>query len=305
MLKRWGGFFLKKITLEHKDLFNNYFNQSDFTASEMSFTNLFMWRDFYNFEFFEKNEMICLIASPKGEEPFAYTPIGSYTSDRFKASINAIREYFNERGWNLVFKRVEENKLEYFENHINDEIKIEYDRDNSDYIYLSDDLINLKGKKYHSKRNHINNFLKTYEYQYVELSEAYIEEALKIDDEWYLSKMDKENYDEYPERLANRQLLENYAMLDCKGALIKVNGKFEAYTIGEIIRNEYAVIHIEKANSDIKGLYAFINQKFCEQELANVLYINREQDLGIKSLRRAKKSYNPIKYTGKYNIYFS
>ncbi|HHX17764.1 MAG TPA: DUF2156 domain-containing protein [Clostridium sp.] len=274
-------------------------------ASEMNFTNLFMWRDFYNFEFFEIEEMICLMAFPKEGEPFAYAPIGRYTPEKFKSSINAIREYFNERGLNLVFKRVEESKLKFFENYIDGQIKIEYDRDNSDYIYLSEDLINLKGRKYHSKRNHINNFLKTYEYEYVELNDTYIGEALKVDEEWYLNKSDGENIDMYPEKLANREVLKNYSKLDCKGALIKVNGKFEAYTVGEIIKNHYAVIHIEKANSDIKGLYTFINQKFCERELGSGIYINREQDLGIKSLRRAKSSYNPIKYINKYTIYIN
>ncbi|AUG58324.1 MAG TPA: DUF2156 domain-containing protein [Ruminiclostridium sp.] len=272
-------------------------------ASEMNFTNLFMWRDFYNFEFFEINEMICLIASPKGQEPFAYAPIGSYTPERFRSSVNAIREYFSEKEWRLVFRRVEESKLEYFERYTDGQIKIEYDRDNSDYIYLTENLINLKGRKYHSKRNHINIFLKTYEYEYVELNESYIEEALRIDEEWNLGKEDGGNGIMYPERLANREVLKNFAKLDCKGALIKVNGKFEAYTVGEIINNRYAVIHIEKANSSIKGIYAFINQKFCEYELRNILYVNREQDLGIESLRRAKKSYNPIKYINKYNIY--
>lgn len=300
-----GRFFLKKIILEHKKIFDYYFNVSDFTASEMNFTNLFMWKDFYKFKFYEENEMICLVASPVGEEPFAYAPIGNYTPDGFKTSINIIKTYFADKGWRLVFKRVEENKLNYFENYLNGKIKIEYDRDNSDYIYLSENLINLRGKKYHGKRNHINNFLKTYEYQYVELSETYIDEALRIDEEWYLDKNDKKDDGIYPEKLANRELLKNYAALDCKGGLIKVNGKFEAYTVGEIIRNHHAVIHIEKANKNIRGLYPFINQKFCEQELGNILYVNREQDLGIKSLRRAKNSYNPVKHINKYNIYFN
>lgn len=72
---------------------------------------------------------------------------------------------------------------------------------------MTEDLINLKGRKYHSKRNHINNFLKTYEYEYVELNETNIEEALKIDEEWYFNRDDSQNSDMYPERLANREAL--------------------------------------------------------------------------------------------------
>ncbi|MDQ2086126.1 phosphatidylglycerol lysyltransferase domain-containing protein [Herbivorax sp. ANBcel31] len=296
---------MEKITLEHKSLFDNYLNQSNFTSSEMNFTNLFMWRDFYKFEFFKINEMICLIAAPEEEEPFAFAPIGNYTSSKFKACINAIKEYFYEKGWKVVFRRVEENKLQYFEKHISEQIKVEYDRDNSDYIYLSEHLINLKGRKYHNKRNHINGFLKKYKYEYVKLTKTHIEDALIVGEEWYSKRDDKQTSGIYLEKLANEELLKNYNRLDCIGGLVKVNGRFEAYTVGEIFGNNYAVIHIEKANSDIKGLYSFINQKFCENELGNVLFINREQDLGIKSLRRAKNSYNPIKYTNKYNIYIN
>ena len=97
--------------------------------------------------------------------------------------------------------------------------------------------------------------------------------------------------------------MNNFEKLDCKGALIKVDGRYEAYTIGEALNSDTAVIHIEKANSQIQGLYAFINQQFCEREWEHMKYINREEDLGIEGLRKAKLSYNPVSFVNKYSVF--
>ena len=106
------------------------------------------------------------------------------------------------------------------------------------------------------------------------------------------------------EKKANIELLNNYEALGCHGCLIKVNGSFEAYSIGEMLNKDTAVIHIEKANTKIKGLYQFINQQFCEKQWANALYINREQDMGVEGLRKAKLSYNPVELIEKNVIHF-
>ncbi|TYQ16389.1 UNVERIFIED_CONTAM: hypothetical protein Cloal_2923 [Acetivibrio alkalicellulosi] len=290
---------LRVIKIGDKNLFNSYLKKNKYMSSEMNFTNLFMWRNQYNLKFFEINDMLCIIAHLE-KESFAFTPIGKYSKDGFKNAINAIREYFHENRWEIVFKRVEESKLKYFEQY---EKVVISDRDNSDYLYLSDRLISLKGEKYHSKRNHINNFIKLYNYEYVKFNEDYVEEALRINEEWCNKRNCETNKTLYGEKLANIEVLKNFMNLDCKGALIKVNGKFEAYTVGELISSDCAVIHIEKANSDIRGLYTFINQKFCENEWRNVSLINREQDLGIDGLRKAKMSYNPVDFVNKYDVW--
>lgn len=83
---------------------------------------------------------------------------------------------------------------------------------------------------------------------------------------------------------------------------VYVNDKISAFTIGEKVNNDMAIIHIEKADSDIRGLYAYINKTFVEQYLNDITYINREQDLGIEGLRKAKLSYNPVKIEMKYSV---
>jgi hypothetical protein len=108
---------------------------------------------------------------------------------------------------------------------------------------------------------------------------------------------------EYCEREANLELLKNFKTLGCKGALIKVDGAFEAFTVGEMLNKDTAVIHIEKAKDSIDGLYTLINQQFAQREWSQTTYINREQDLGLEGMRRSKLSYHPVRLIEKYTVY--
>jgi hypothetical protein len=95
------------------------------------------------------------------------------------------------------------------------------------------------------------------------------------------------------EDYAIREALANAAELNCQGGAIVINSRVEAFSLGEPLNQDTAVIHIEKANPDIPGLYAAINQLFCANAWANWTYINREQDMGVEGLRKAKESYYP------------
>ncbi|WP_010251550.1 DUF2156 domain-containing protein [Acetivibrio cellulolyticus] len=293
---------LMEVTIDNKQLFDQYISKHNPQVSELSFTNIFMWRNSYKFRFGKVGELLCLISVPDDTEPFAFEPIGEYSEEGFKQAIDEIKEYFRAKGWKLIFKRVEEDKLNFFEKYFGDEIDITHDRDNSDYVYLSQDLINLSGKKYHGKKNHINSFKKQYEYEYVRLSEDLIGECVRINEEWCARRSCDLHKGLYCEKMANNEVLSNFKGLGFEGALIKVNGRYEAYTVGEILNQNTAVIHIEKANDDIRGLYTFINQQFCENCWKDVEYVNREQDLGVEGLRKAKLSYNPVRFVKKYVI---
>lgn len=293
---------LREISVDDKQLFDKYIKIHKTKASELSFTNIFMWRNFYKFRFCEVGELLCLICVPDDIEPFAFEPIGKYSGEGFKKAVDEIKEYFKSMGWKLVFKRVEEDKIDFFKQCTIEEKEINFDRDNCDYVYHSEDLINLSGKKYHGKKNHLNSFLKQYEFEYVRLSEDLVDECIRINEEWCARRSCDLHKGLYCEKLANNEVLKNYLRLGYKGALIKVNGRYEAYTVGELLNEETAVIHIEKANDDIRGLYTIINQQFCENSWKNVTYVNREQDLGIEGLRKAKLSYNPVMLVNKYTI---
>ena len=319
---------MKEITLEDKKIFDSFFKLYPPQVSELTFTNLFMWRKRYNFRYhvvdgylyiLSLNEKHKFILPPVGEVAYsepADGPVNMHDNfhgdeqkllERFADSLKQISQICRDQGVPLVFERVPKEMLEWFKKasaRLGKDIDIQYDRDNSDYVYLAQGLINLKGKKYDGKRNHINKFKKTYAYEYVKFAPEHVPYAIEITEEWCRQKnCDCEN-DIHCEKNANIELLNNIQHLNVTGALIKVDGQFQAYTVGEMLNADTAVIHIEKANFSINGLYAFINNQFCANEWHHATYINREQDLGEEGLRKAKLSYNPYKIIDKYTIKF-
>ncbi|MCX7749241.1 MAG: phosphatidylglycerol lysyltransferase domain-containing protein [Clostridia bacterium] len=294
-------FEFSDITLRDKVLFDRYLRGYNPRISEMTFTNLFMWRNAYNLRYSEIGGFLCIVSVPKEGEPFAFFPLGA-GEENFLSILMRMKELFFKNGWKLIFKRVSEEQLQFFKGIVDFERDIFLDRDNSDYLYKAEDLIHLKGKKYDGKRNHINRFKKEYSFEYVELDTKLIDYCQEIMLDWCLHRGCDHHKALYCEKLANSELLNNYEKLRCKGALIKVEGKYAAFTIGEMLNRDTAVIHIEKANDKIQGLYTFINQKFCENVWNDAVYINREQDLGMEGLRRAKLSYHPVEIIHKYTV---
>ena len=122
-------------------------------------------------------------------------------------------------------------------------------------------------------------------------------------EQWCKDRSCNSREEDYYERQANLELLYNFGNLGYKGALIRMDGVFEAFTAGEMLNDDTAVIHIEKAKNSVNGLYTIINQQFAEKEWSDTVYINREQDLGSEGLRKAKLSYQPVRLVDKYTVY--
>lgn len=314
----------KPIDISDKELFDSYLRQYRLLASELTFTNLFMWRRFYNFRYSITEGYLCIIAKPLCGEPYALFPIEpqistSYSNGKdlilknliLKNVILKLNEYFTGINKPLLFRKITSDELKILLDLVSagssdiffkSTPSYSLDRDNSDYLYLSSDLIKLEGKKYDGKRNHIRRFKQNTEFSYEPISSELIRECERIMSEWCAERNCTDHNELFCEREANMELLSNYEALGCKGALIRVNGRFEAFTVGEMLNTDTAVIHIEKAKSGINGLFTFINQQFCEHEWSDARYINREQDLGMEGLRRAKLSYHPVSIIDKYNV---
>lgn len=291
-----------ELTINDKALFDEYFKEYKPQASELTFTNLFMWRGLYKFRFAEIGGFLCVVSAMDGKPPYAFMPAGHATGSDFGEAISGLQGYFSKNGWQLQFRRITEDELPYFKEYVKAGEDIVFDRNSSDYVYRAEDLIKLAGKKYDGKRNHIKRFKRENEYEYVSMDEEHIDECLRIVEEWCAERGGDAQPELYNEKIANGELLRNFSTLDYRGALLKVNGKYEGFTAGEMLNDNTAVIHIEKANSRVNGLYTMINQQFCENQWNGAKYINREQDLGIEGLRKAKLSYNPVKLINKYTV---
>jgi len=192
-------------------------------------------------------------------------------------------------------KGVTKEMWEMIESEMPSQFQYIHDRNNDEYIYLSEKLTHLTGKKLQSKRNHINRFKKEYpDWSYFPIvTENDIAECLTMLDEWEIRNPDKNTQSLNYEYMAIKKMLDSFDYLDLKGGAIRVNGKIVAFTIGEPLAEDTFVVHVEKAFSDINGAYTMINQQFIECEASKFKYINREEDMGIESLRKAKESYLP------------
>ena len=175
-------------------------------------------------------------------------------------------------------------------------ITVAEDRDNFDYLYYRSDLAELAGKKYHKKKNHVNNFLHSYpDHEQKPMSKEMIPAAMEILEQWRQDKGDDGDYN------PSREALELFDFLPLRGGIFFVNGKPAAYCLGEsLARGKMFAIHFEKALDEYKGVYQFMNQAFAASLPRFFTLINREQDLGGEGLRQAKMTYRPCGFVNKF-----
>lgn len=293
----------KPLTLEDKPIFDRYLSLTEKRASEMTFTNLFSWRNYYHFQYAIVHDVLCIIASETGKtKPFCLFPIGRYNRSSLQSALDVLSSCFRQSGHNLRLERVTDNQLEWLKRSCPGRYQAAPDRDNSDYLYQTHELIALSGRKFSGKRNLIHQFHRQYHFEYEELTNGNLDRAKKMLLDWYKAA-DKSEILAH-ELTANMELLEHYPTFGCKGALISVNGTAVALTVGELLDEQTAVIHLEKCDRSVRGLYQLLNQEFCRQEWANTSYVNREQDLGLSGLRKSKMSYHPKCFVDKYTISF-
>lgn len=292
----------KNIEIEDKPIFDEYIRKKPHENSEFNFTNFFIWRYHYKLTFTVYEDHLCLIGQYRNKFPIIFPPLGSQ-EEGFDRALMMMVEYFQKNGFPVIIKAITEPIKEIMDKALPGVFRYEDDRDMYDYVYLSEDLINLKGRKYQKKRNHINKFKKRYEYSYEPITDDNVEECLIAAMEWAAVRSDDPGIME--ERVAIVEALRNMETLGIKGGALRIHDKIQAFSLGEELNPDMAVIHIEKANTDYHGSYAMINQQFAEHCWSEYTYINREEDMGLPGLRKAKESYYPhkmiVKYTGYLN----
>jgi len=287
----------REIRVEDASIFNEYFQRYPPVISEHTFTNLFMWRQYYQFSWTLWNGCLCVLAQRPSSNPFFLPPVGDSAVQ--ECMINCLR-YLQSRGFQGEIQRIPEALTEHFQD--DQEFVLILDRNNADYVYLSEDLIKLPGNRYHRKKNQINQFKKKYSFQYQPLTAELVPQCLSLENHW----CDLKHCDQVPslsgEELAIHEALTNMQSLNFSGGTILINGKIEAFTLGERLNQDTAVIHIEKANPAFEGLYQTLSQMYAESACASFTYINREQDLGEAGLQQAKLSYHPHHLVNKYTL---
>jgi len=298
-----------EINLKDQALFNSYFQKFPPVTSEFTFTNLYMWRNFYGLNFIEWKEHLLLFsrdifkkkkdsASGNKNSLYFFPPIGP---NPIEIIISLFKDFKD-----LEFHRVSEIITNTIQNNADYQklnLQILEDRDNWDYVYEAENLKSLPGNRYRQNRRWLNKFLENYKYEFKILTENEVSLAKKLQLEWCILRQCEDDESLKEEELAIYDALNNYSTLGFHGALICVDDKRVAYTFGEMLNAETLVIHVEKAHMDYEGAYQAIGNLFLKNDFKNVLYVNREQDLGVPGLRRAKESYKPLRMEKKSIIY--
>lgn len=279
----------KRLSIEDQAVIKDFLRHDPPQISEMTFTNLYMWRGRYRPCWRVGNDCLLVVFQSGSEEgPVGLPPVG--LGDKRRA-LEALCRDLKACSPTAKIGRVPEA---FLAEHVpSGKFRVTPDPDNSDYVYLTQDLIRLSGRKYHRKKNQLNQFLKSCSYEYIPLDASLAHKLLAFQDTWCRMRQCEEDPGLSLEDEAIREVLNRFGELGVTGGAVLIEGRVEAFALGELLNPRTAVIHIEKANPEIPGLYAAINQLFCYHAWQDVPYVNREQDLGIKGLRQAKRAYHP------------
>lgn len=295
----------KEITIEDREILNPYFDLVDYEACEYNFNTLYMWQHAYKTAYHIGDNFAVLVGEYEGEV-FSILPLAK--KEDLPKVIDFVLDYFEKIEEKLFFRGITEEVVDYLKEQYGDRFEYVAERDIFDYVYDGEILRTLKGRKNSKKRNHINYFLNEYEgrFEYKLLGKNDFDDCRQLLDDWTTNKEENNNIEEGmdDERFGIEKLFKNYDVIcdRLKIAGIYIDGKLEAFTMGELLNDNMALIHIEKANPEIRGLYPYINQQFLVHEFPNVEFVNREEDMGIEGLRKAKLSYHPCKFVEKYTV---
>lgn len=302
--------FENEITLGNRPILDEYMNSYEYKTSGLSFSSMYMWRNINLFQWDIIGDYMCVTGLSHLELedgislPFLFPPLtrtGAYEKESLRETIYRCKEIFEKKGYPFSMRLVPIHMLDIIKEAC-PEMEFEDDRPNYDYIYLTEDLKNLKGRAYHGKKNHLNYFKKNFEYEYVPMTSDMADDAMKFIAEFNARKEIPAHEMELlkMEERAMDDVFRNLETAGYRAGAILIDGKIEALAVGGKLGKETITEHVEKANINYRGLYPAINNEFCLHIASEARYLNREEDMGIENLRKAKLSYKPVQILEKY-----
>ncbi len=281
------------VSLEGQAEYNRHLALCGQKPSDYSFVNLWGWGREYGLEWAFVEE--CVLIRQTFPQTLYWAPVGDWGNVAWGKLRDALPG-------DACFIRIPEQLKNLWESELS-AVQVRECREHWDYLYDVQELIELKGRKFHSKKNLLNQFLRDHEAQFVMLDEKTVECALALQTDWFLWRNTENDRTLEAENLAIVKVMHDWSRLQgLIGGGLVVDDKMIAYTIAEALDEESVVIHFEKGCPNFKGVYQAINQIFLERCCQGFRIVNREQDLGDEGLRKAKLSYNPVGFLKKYTV---
>lgn len=294
----------RDLTEKDKEIYEHYYRKSETELTDLTFTCRMAWNNIFNNQI-AIYEDCCVLLSDGGifTKPHILMPMGDLDGPRLDRILQAVAPIFSEHNWELKIMCIDEKKLpilselsQFSGNPYNNE-------DVSDYVYDAESLRTLAGNQLHKKRNHVNKFLRLYpDYEYSSLTCADRDDCLELVKKWCESRSIPFDDPHKSDYMMIHKLFDLCGQADIRGGLIRINGTVCAFSLGSYGNSQCAYIHFEKADPAFDGSYTAINQFVLQNEFPEAIFVNREEDLGIPGLRRAKQSYFPIRLLKKYKI---
>lgn len=300
------------MTKEEIEEVNAYFKGYDYRGAAYTFLANYAWRDNYDLSYEKIGKYLCVSGVVKDDpeaKPIMLMPLtkdNEYDLPALRETVLQAKTRFGECGLKFYMVSLSEPLKLLLEEAFPGELRFYHDEDFDEYVYLKDKLITLSGRALHKKKNHLNYFLKNYKYFYTKILPNMVDEVVEFVVQCKTDKGEKEENLEslHMEEDAIRRFIEHIDEDDIYSGAIYIDGKLQAIALGERLSADTAVAHFEKANDTYRGLYQVICSEFCKSLPEEIEYVNREEDMGLENLRKAKEALRPHHKEAKYSCCF-
>lgn len=291
----------KNVELSDKKWMEPLIAAADMRGCHQNFTNIFAWSEVYNYQVAQVNDYLVVKGRIEDNPPYFFYPAGC---GDIGPVIEAMKKDAEECRHEFQLLGISPENREVLKSLFPENFEYEEMRDGFDYVYLLDKLVNLAGRKLQAKRNHINRFkANNSDWSFEQITAANLAECWEMNRKWCKLNGCKEDAHLALEYCAVSRCFDYFTELGLLGGLIRLDGEVIAYTMGERLNSDTFVTHIEKAFGEIQGTYQLINREFAslvQSKYPQLVYVNREEDMGFEGLRKAKLSYHPDRMEEKY-----
>ncbi|MDI6606535.1 MAG: phosphatidylglycerol lysyltransferase domain-containing protein [Candidatus Omnitrophota bacterium] len=293
---------LNKISLKDKKTFSYYLGLSRHRLSAYSFENIYIWKRLFEIFWVVIEDNLCLFFKDKIGCFMYLPPLGGKATGKVLEEVFRIVNNFNSHPGISRIENVEKDTLKQYH-----KLGCAYQDKFCEYLYRRRDLVELKGKRFKSKRACCNYFSKHYDFKYLNFSPKYKKECLELYGRWANERKQHAQDTVYAGMLKDsgiclRQLLHSYKYLGFSGRVVRIAKEVKGFSFGFALNKEIFCVLYEVADLSVKGLAQFIFRGFCH-DCGSYKYINIMDDSGIDNLARTKFSYHPLELIPSYIIH--
>lgn len=305
----------ENMTKEDAEILGEYFDGFDYRGAGYTLLANYIWRNTHCLCWEIIGDYLCLAGADCmiADEPNAIismpmTRTGDYNPAALRETVLEAKRRFEQRKIPFSVELIPGHIVQYLEAAFPGQMDFVHDRDSDEYVYLKDKLITLSGRALHKKKNHMNYFLKNYTYEVKPITKEMTDQIM----DFVVRSREGRGYDAdemeslHMEEEAIREILQLIDEPEVYSAAIFIEGSLQAFAIGELLNEDTAAEHFEKANEDYRGLYQVICSEFCKMLPEEIVYVNREEDMGLANLRQAKEALRPDhmeeRYSGRFTV---